>query len=41
MYSTGSASAYGYGGTANAYGSSTSVPLGKTMSKFVVIKYLE
>jgi hypothetical protein len=41
MYSTGSASAYGYGGGATAYGSSTTVPVGKTMSKFVVIKYLE
>jgi hypothetical protein len=41
MYSTGSASAYGYGGGATAYGSSTTVPVGKAMSKFVVIKYLE
>jgi hypothetical protein len=41
VYTTGSASAYQYGRSATAYGSSTSVPLGKTFSKFVVIKYLE
>jgi hypothetical protein len=41
MYTTGSASAYRYGNSSTAYGSSTSVPIGKTMSKFAVIKYLE
>jgi hypothetical protein len=41
MYTTGSASAYGYGNSATAHGSSISVPLGKSRSKFAVIKYLE
>jgi hypothetical protein len=40
-YSTGSASAYGYGGSATAYGSSVAVPIGKKLSKFAVIKYLQ
>ena len=40
-YSTGSASAYSYGNSATAYGSSVSVPIRRNMSKFAVIQYLD
>ncbi len=41
IYSTGSASAYSYGNSATAYGSSVSVPIRRNMSKFAVIQYLD
>ncbi len=40
-YSTGSASAYSYGNSATAYGSSIAVPIRRNMSKFAVIQYLD
>jgi hypothetical protein len=39
-YTSGSATAYGYGNFASAYGSSTTVPLTRHTAAFVVIKYL-
>jgi hypothetical protein len=39
-YTSGSATAYGYGNFASAYGSSTTVPLTRHAATFVVIKYL-
>src|SRR5438874_11918488 len=39
-YTSGSATAYGYGNFASAYGSSTTVPLTRHSAVFVVIKYL-
>lgn len=41
VYSSGSATANSYGRTTTAYGSSTAVPMRRSYSKFVVIKYLE
>lgn len=40
-YSNGSASAYGYGNSVNAYGSSTTMAVRRNMAKFAVIKYIE
>jgi hypothetical protein len=40
-YSTGSASAYSYGNSATAYGSSVAVPIRRNISKFAVIQYLD
>jgi hypothetical protein len=40
-HTTGSASAFGTGSTATAYGSSTSVPLRQNTAKFAVIKYVD
>jgi hypothetical protein len=39
-YTAGSASAYGYGNSATAFGSSTTVPITRRSSSYVVIKYL-
>jgi hypothetical protein len=39
-YSTGSATAYGYGNYASAFGSSVTVPVTRRNSAYVVIKYL-
>jgi hypothetical protein len=39
-YTSGSATAYGYGNFASAYGNSTTVPLTRHTAAFVVIKYL-
>jgi hypothetical protein len=39
-YTAGSASAYGYGNSATAFGSSTTVPITRRSSTYVVIKYL-
>ena len=39
-YTSSSATAYGYGNFASAYGSSTTVPLTRHTATFVVIKYL-
>jgi hypothetical protein len=39
-YTSGSATAYGYGNWASAYGSSTTVPITRHTANFVVIKYL-
>jgi hypothetical protein len=39
-YTVGSATAYGNGKFASAYGSSTTVPLTRHSATFVVIKYL-
>ena len=39
-YTSGSATAYGYGNFASAYGSSTTVPITRHTATFVVIKYL-
>jgi hypothetical protein len=39
-YTSGSATAYGYGNFASAYGNSTTVPLTRHTATFVVIKYL-
>ena len=41
VYSSGSATAYSYGRSATAYGSSTAVPMRRNLSKFAVIKYLD
>ena len=38
-YTAGSASAYGYGGSATAFGSSTTVPITRRSSTYVVIRY--
>lgn len=38
---SGSASAYAYGSSANAYGSSTTTPVRRNIAKFAVIKYLD
>jgi hypothetical protein len=38
---SGSASAYGYGNSATAYGSSTTMPVRRNVARFAVIKYLE
>ena len=40
VYSSGSATAYSYGRSVNAYGSSTAVPMHRNFSKFAVVKYL-
>ena len=40
-YTSGSASAYAYGNSVNAYGSSTTMPIRRNVAKYVVIKYLE
>ena len=40
-YTSGSASAYGYGNSATAYGSSTTMPVRRNVAKFAVIKYGE
>ncbi|MDP3483578.1 MAG: hypothetical protein Q8S05_09760, partial [Sulfuricella sp.] len=40
-YTNGSASAYGYGNSATAYGSSTTIPVRRNVAKFAVIKYVE
>src|SRR5438477_7730661 len=40
-YTASSANAYGYGNYATAYGSSTTVPLTRRSSTYVVIKYLD
>ena len=40
-YTTSSATAYGYGNSASAYGSSTTVPLTRRSSTYVVIRYLD
>jgi hypothetical protein len=40
-YTAGSASAYGYGGSATAFGSSTTVPITRRSSTYVVIRYLD
>jgi hypothetical protein len=39
-YTAGSATAYGYGNYASAFGSSTTVPITRHSSAYVVIKYL-
>jgi hypothetical protein len=39
-YTAGSATAYGYGNYASAFGSSTTVPITRRSSAYVVIKYL-
>jgi hypothetical protein len=39
-YTSGSPTAYGYGNSATAYGSSVTVPLTRHTATFVVIKYL-
>lgn len=39
-YTSGSATAYGYGNYASAYGSSVTVPITRHSATFVVIKYL-
>src|SRR5438445_5528398 len=39
-YTAGSATAYGYGNYASAFGSSTTVPITRRSSTYVVIKYL-
>lgn len=41
VYSSGSATAYSYGRSATAYGSSTAVPMRRNYSKFAVIKFLD
>lgn len=41
VYSSGSATAYSYGRSATAYGSSTAVPIRRNYSKFAVIKFLD
>jgi hypothetical protein len=40
-YTTSSASAYGYGNSATAFGSSTTVPITRRSSTYVVIRYLD
>lgn len=40
-YTSGSASAYSYGSSATAYGSSTTMPVRRNVAKFAVIKYLD
>jgi hypothetical protein len=40
-YTASSANAYGYGNYATAYGSSTTVPVTRRSSTYVVIKYLD
>jgi hypothetical protein len=40
-YTASSASAYGYGNSATAFGSSTTVPLTRRASTYVVIRYLD
>lgn len=40
-YTSGSASAYAYGNSATAYGSSTTMPVRRNLAKFAVIKYVE
>lgn len=40
-YTSGSASAYAYGNSANAYGSSTTLPVRRNFARFAVIKYAE
>lgn len=40
-YTSGSASAYGYGNSATAYDSSTTMPVRRNAAKFAVIKYVE
>lgn len=40
-YTSGSASAYGYGNSATAYGSATTMPVRRNVAKFAVIKYVE
>jgi hypothetical protein len=39
-YTSGSATAYGYGNFASAFGSSTTVPITRHSATFVVIKHL-
>lgn len=41
FYTSGSATAYAYGNSASAYGSSTTMPVRRNMAKFTVIKYVE
>lgn len=41
FYTSGSASAYSYGNTANAYGTSTTTPIRRNVAKFAVIKYAD
>ena len=40
-YTSGTASAHSYGYSATASGSSTTMPIGRNMAKFAVIKYVE
>ena len=40
-FTNGSASAYSYGGSATAYGSSTTMPVRRNVAKFAVIKYVD
>jgi hypothetical protein len=40
-YSSGAASAYAYGNSATAYGSSTTIPVRRNVAKFAVIKYVD
>jgi len=40
-YTSGSASAYAYGNSATAYGSSTTMPVRRNFARFAVIKYAE
>jgi hypothetical protein len=40
-YTAGSASAYSYGNSASAFGSSTTVPITRRSSTYVVIRYLD
>jgi len=40
-YTSGSASAYSYGSSATAYGSSTTMPVRRNVAKFAVIKYVD
>jgi hypothetical protein len=39
-YTAGSATAHGYGNYASAFGSSTTVPITRRSSTYVVVKYL-
>src|SRR5712692_3234901 len=41
FYNSGSASAYSYGRSTTAYGSSTTIPVRRNFAKFIVIKYLD
>lgn len=40
-YTNGSATAYAYGNSATAYGSSTTMPVRRNVAKYAVIKYVE
>jgi hypothetical protein len=40
-YTSGSASAYSYGGATRAYGTSTTMPVRRNVARFAVIKYVD